>query len=104
MKPAALVRLEKICQTCSFSCKSMKSKKFTFQLFLTTLKMALAAYTLHRIVVTLYFRRKTFVTEPVIYNSNFKNTQLKTKGLKELGNRIFRTILVWSLFHLIEFM
>ena len=79
MKPATLVRLDKICQTCSF-------------------------YTLHRIVVTLYFSRKTFVTESVIYNSNFKNTQLKTKGLKELGNRIFRTILVWSLFHLIEFM
>ena len=37
---ATLVILDKIYQTCFFECKSMKSEKFLFQLFLTTLKIA----------------------------------------------------------------
>ena len=37
-KASNFVKLHKICQTCLFSGKSMKSQKFPFQLVLTTFK------------------------------------------------------------------
>ena len=73
IKPATLVKLDKICQIYFFLCESIKSEKFSFELFLATLKIALAASTLWQNSCKTRFPQKNICDEVhSYYNSNFK--------------------------------
>ena len=63
----------------------MKSEKFPFQLFLATLKIALAAYTLRQNSCKTLLPQKNSCDGPFILQFKFQNTQMKTEnkdGLK----------------------
>ena len=71
-----------MCQTYFFPCKSIKSEKLPFQLFLTTLKIALAASTLWQYSCKRDFHRKIFVVESTnitIQTSWYTNENWKLK-------------------------
>ena len=81
IQPATLLKLDKIFQTCFFSCKSMKSENFSFQLFSATLKIALAASTLwQNICKTLLPQKRICSRVHSHHNSNFKIYKWKLKN------------------------
>ena len=77
-----LVKLDKICQTCFYSSKSMKSEKFPFQLILTTLKITLVVYTLwqNSCKTVLPHTEKYLWRSPFILQFKLQNIQMKTKN------------------------
>ena len=79
MGTATSVKLGKICQTCFFPCKSMKSGKLSLQ-FLATFKIALAAFTFgQNNTVKTRLPQKIFVGEFIHINNftNFTGKQLR---------------------------
>ena len=79
INPATSVKLGKICQTCFFPCKSMKSGKFLFQ-FLVTFKIALAASTFwQNNTVKTRLPQKIYVAGSIHINNftNFTGKQLR---------------------------
>ena len=80
IKPATSAKSDKIYQTCFSACKSMKSEKFRFQLFLATLMTALAASTLWQNGCKTRLPQKNICGGVLsYYNSSFKIYKWKVK-------------------------